>query len=298
MNAVKRGERAGDAVLEKAEKVRAGEARVSMQERLQIARGLVEAEEFAKATEEYLWLWDNMVKHEPSMVGVRGSFMASDMQRLAAEHEPAHEAFAKARDTVGDRLKGGDKSWEDLDDWIVLNEVVGEEEKTLAWFDRIKDDPESAQTFERSGFRLERLLEEHERWADLIKLYPDPVQRLRREHEQLEHMLDMDMGEGMEDRAEQMHDWATNHFRDQAGRLYGACLAADRADDAEEIAAEAVKLDDAAPMRAALVKGAVSLQQPRKIHRIWLAEAERGGEDVKRLRRDLEAALRRAEQRG
>jgi hypothetical protein len=176
--------------------------------------------------------------------------------------------------------------------------VVGDQERTLAWFDRIKDDPESAQTFERSSFRLERLLESHERWGDLIKLYPDPVQRLKREHAQRERMRAMAAPEGMKEQAEEMQRWHTDHFRDQAGKLYGACLAAERPEDAEKIAAEAVKLDDAGPMRAALVRGAIALGQPRQTHRIMLNEAEREGQDVTRLRQELETALKRAEQRG
>ena len=211
---------------------------------------------------------------------------------------PVRAAFAEVRDAAESRLKGGDKDWEDLDDWLVLNDVVGEPEKTLEWFDRIKNDPKSAATLERTGFRLERLLEEQERWADLMLLYKDPTERLRREHAHLERLRNMPMPEGMEGRAGEMRAWADSSFRGTAGKLYGACLAADRAEDADRLAAEAVKLDPSGAMRAALVEGAIAMKQPRVTQHRLLDEAEQAGEKVADLRRQLAEAIEQAKRKG
>ncbi len=280
---VKRGEKSTAAALKKLERAKAGEGRMGMQERLQLAQDLARAGEHEKATGEFVWLWHNMAEEDPAMAGVRGSFMAMSMQQLAAEFEPAKEKFAAIRDATEARLKAGEKTWNDLDDWIVLNEVVGQEEKTLEWFDRIKGDPGG--TFDRYWYRLEPLLERHNRWADRGKLIRDPMAKLKQMHAQMkmvERMMPKDAQAGDPDLPARM-------FRDEAGRLHASLLAAEREEDARKVADEAVALDDTGAMRAAFVEWALKAEQPRAYHAEMLqGVTDTGGRvSVEELRQQL-----------
>ena len=145
LEGVKRGEKAGDALMKRREAGGLG-----AHERLGLARDLLHGGKHAEALKEYEWLWFNILKLDPAMVGVRVSFMAGEMRRLAEAHEPARARFGGVRDEVEARLKGERKSWDDLGDWIVLNEVTGDEDRTLAWIDRIKVDPDSGPTLRDS----------------------------------------------------------------------------------------------------------------------------------------------------
>lgn len=94
--------------------------------RLDRARELMRNDSYDEATEEFVWLWENMLEHNQGMRGVRVSFMASNMSNLAKRSPKAKAAFERLRDKTEDRLEGGDvrKSWDDLRDWLVLNERV------------------------------------------------------------------------------------------------------------------------------------------------------------------------------
>src|SRR5688572_30220062 len=46
-----------------------------MQLRMRLASKLLDAKRADEATREYVWLWRNMLTHQPSMVGVKHSFL-------------------------------------------------------------------------------------------------------------------------------------------------------------------------------------------------------------------------------
>ncbi|TVQ78865.1 MAG: hypothetical protein EA380_05415 [Phycisphaeraceae bacterium] len=115
-----------------------------MQARLNLARALRDAGELEEATDHYAWLWDNMTRVSPAMRGVRGSFMVHDMQRLAEQHPPAAERFRTLRDETEARLQPPPNMDHDVyQDWIALNRIVGESDRTDAWLEEhINPNPE------------------------------------------------------------------------------------------------------------------------------------------------------------
>lgn len=275
LEGVMRGERAVDKLLRQAEGAADDKGTMGMQERLRFARTLARSGEHERALEEFVWLWDNMLKHESSMSGVRVSFMASDMERLAAEYAPAKERFTKMRDALADKIDSPTNGWEDLDDWVVLNEVVGESDKTLKWFDRVKGETDWAPGIQRVSFRLERLLQERGGWKEMALLIRDPLAKLRRDHAMLQRRL--------------------NRFRDNAAKTYASLLAADRDDDAQKVAAETIKLDDTPEVRMKLVEFALRANEPRQRHATWLSEASEAGATVQGLQQRLQQLLNGAE---
>jgi hypothetical protein len=69
------------------------------------------------ATAQFVWLWQNIVAEGPSLVGVRVSFMANQMQSLARRHPPAREQFLDLREELAPSVDGGAAMPTDLQDW-------------------------------------------------------------------------------------------------------------------------------------------------------------------------------------
>jgi hypothetical protein len=258
-------------------------------ERLNFARDLAQNGKNEEALKEYEWLWLNLLKQDPAMVGVRGSFMASDMTRLAEEYAPAKARFAELRDELEVKLKGKDKSWDDLGDWIVLNEIIDDQERTLAWIDRIKGDADAAATLNRFGFRLKPLLVEHGRFMDLGLIIRDPVREVSDSARMLK--LHMEMQPNLKDIPpefqKELREMPKKRFRDDVGLVYAAMLVSKREADAARVAAAGVKADDTGMMRSALVEWAIKAKVVGSDQQKLLDEAEEKGEDVKELRRQL-----------
>jgi thioredoxin 1 len=162
VDALERGETSLDAARKTAR-----ESPASVEARLGFSRALLQAEVFEEATTEHAWIWEHMTEHVPGFVGVKHSFFARQIAELVAKHPPAREAFARIRDaTAAGTL-----------DWFSLNTALGEDAKTLAWFDTVKDrvreDEELAKIVETV---IVPQLVAAERWADAGNAYARPLE--------------------------------------------------------------------------------------------------------------------------
>lgn len=176
--------KAGTTALEKTRKAAGprpvdGEGRVDVRARYRLAEELQRAGRYEESLHEYLWLWHNMLDHQPSMSGVRTSFMTSDMGELARAYEPARKAFGKERDKVAEALQTDEgRTWDNLLDWYELSEVIDDQQAILDWFDRIKQRENAAPTLDYFSLRLKRILLDHERYKDLAYIRWDPASDL------------------------------------------------------------------------------------------------------------------------
>src|SRR6185503_13152856 len=147
-----------------------------------------------------------------------GSFLAGNMGELARVHPAAKVRFAAFRDAKAKLIEGEKVEWQDLDDWVVLNDVVGEESRTLEWFDKVKSQPRWRPHLDRLSFRLERLLIEHKRWADIAGMYPDPVAKLEQEHQFYQMLPKVPPPQGVdEETRKMMEETPRKMFRDKIG---------------------------------------------------------------------------------
>lgn len=276
LEGVARGERAVDR-LRKAAGDRAGpDGQVDVQARFDLARelaGSVKPADLDLASEEFAWLWDHMLDHRASMAAVRTTFMANDMQRLAAKHPGAKARFVTLRDREDAKLKAGERTWERLTDWIALNEIVGDEDRTLAWVDRIKGDEEGLATLRRAANRVERLLIARERWADLAKLWVDPMAKIEamRRMEAMIGPPPLPPGAD-EDQRNLMKELFAERRRDEYALVYAVALAGGQNEQATKVAGALLKEDDTPAMRGALVSAALRAGQAREEQIPW-AEA-------------------------
>lgn len=269
------------------------DGKVDIQRRLEVARGLLDARDFVAALDEYVWLWDNMVEHDQAYTGVRMSFMASDMERLAARHEPAKARFTAMRDALAQTLKEK-RSFMTFMDWMTLNEVIGEKQANLAWFDRVKDDNSAKPWIDRVWFRIERLLEDEGRWADMGAFVNVP-QFLSQQKMMVAARQNMPARGNPEQQA-MFRDIDNDLTRDQFAKTHLSLLAANREEDARRVADELIKLLDDEKSRVTLVTMVVDTGLARDWHTALMDEADAKApgtlNERVELRRRLERALK------
>lgn len=260
-----------------------------MQAQLQIARELVFKGKADAATEDFVWLWQNIESVDASMTGVRVSFLANDMTSLAARHPKAKEAFTALRDEAEKNAAGRDATLRHRTDWIVLNRVVGDEQRTLAWFDEQKTKDSAPASFAPISYLLEPLLVSNNRLADLPAIYSDPIASMK-----LAASLPETYKKTLEARGEQPDQHALTsmqeQFRQRWARVYVGYLAAGTDDRAADLAREFIALEDETDAKFALLNAVAEFRQVRPIHLEWVQQMEESGANLSVLRSRLEAA--------
>lgn len=249
MKDVKDGKSKAAAARERAAK---GDGK-SAQQRMEDAQTLAEAGDYATASPILIDLWKHMAEDEPSLLGVRHSFFASQIEEACNEHKPTRDAFITIRDENEARLKTS-PDYDTLTDWIVLNKVVGQPEKTLEWFDRVKTTDLGKATATRLFYLIEPLIKERGDLRDISIITPQPLSKLRTSVTQARRM-EKALANNPENAGVAPYFWA--NARSEAGLLHAALVVDTRTDDAASLRAEAITLDDTADMRLALVEAAI-----------------------------------------
>jgi thiol-disulfide isomerase/thioredoxin len=193
-----------------------------------------------EALAELLWLWEHVLEHRPSMVGVRSSFMLGEIGDLITVHPPARVAFAAIRDREEEALRSPES---DASDFIDLCVALDEEDRVLRWLDG-----PGAEILGRDRVpgtivhRVAPILVERGRWDDLCRLYEGAVPRLRERHQQMTRTFATmpPNEEGYE--VEEMREASFDTIRSDAARMSRAFRMAGRADEADAIVAEVRRL--------------------------------------------------------
>jgi hypothetical protein len=90
------------------------------------------------ATEHYIELWNSRERLSLRQNSVALSTVLLGLQRFLRSYEPARDVFARSRDQIDPRLRVTSSSDSQLvEDWIYLNAVLSENDKTLEWFDSV-----------------------------------------------------------------------------------------------------------------------------------------------------------------
>jgi hypothetical protein len=235
-----------------------------MSQRLNAARELSKAGRNDEATTEFVWLWENIDRVDPGMDGVRVSFMADNIRELVEKHEAARLRFAAIRDRAASLADADLTTARQRYDWIVLNEVLSEPERTLAWFEAVKNDERYALVLDRCSFRLVKLLQESARFADIGRLYKDPVATLVKDHRARLPPPNITAEPGpdvpetirphMRKIMQMLLDSLPKQVIEDAAFMVKCLLAAGRLDEAAAVEREARHIDPSEEMRAALEK--------------------------------------------
>jgi thiol-disulfide isomerase/thioredoxin len=209
--------------------------------RFKYAQAAADKEKFAETVEQYIWLWKNIPKQAHDLDSIRLSYIADDMARLIGKFPPARKSFEALRDEA----KGNP------DDWTTLNNALGDDKKTLEWFDQIKNDNEKINKLSVPTQHLVvRLLVQKGRWADAAKLFPDPLAYVKKMDELSQAVLKANP--------------RVDLFPEEIAVMYGCLLAAGRAAEAKEVEQAALRVRDSEVMRRMLSAAATAAQQPHK----------------------------------
>jgi thiol-disulfide isomerase/thioredoxin len=231
MEGLQKGETTLALLKRKASQTAGKGGKAEVDARYDLARYYLDSANDKDATDEFVWLWRNCVTEAPELSGVRGSFMAAEMGSLARRSGLARARFAELRD----------KENKSLEDWITLNEVLGENRKTFAWFDKSKSDPAFVKNLSRGGRRsLEHLFIHAGRLQDYGLMLVDPVKDVKEKFALSEELK------------KQFKD--VDRFPNDGATIYGALLAAGRTSDAGQVADQCLKLHNTAAMRYRLIE--------------------------------------------
>jgi hypothetical protein len=257
-------------------------------DRLSAARGAMDSGLLDKAQKDFLGLWSETVVRDAERSAPERMVLTDALQTLAERHAPGREAIVAERERLDALLKTDAKTFEALDGWIHLNEALREESRTLAWYDRIKDDADSKATLTRMSGLLRGTLARADRWEDVVRVVADPMKTVAATYSILDRAatprhLD-------EQRRNQMREVHLRSFREEAAGMYAGLLMAGRDEEATSLAAGATKLDDTPTTRVMLVAKAVQKGQPRRAQGALLDEAERAGRNVGELRKKIAAS--------
>ena len=102
------------------------------------------------ALSEYLWCFDHGLEHGPGFTGVRLSFLLSKIVELSRSNPAAADELRKRRDAAAKRIEAGQADFETAMSFAALNSNLGEVDRTLAMYNRIKADaaqPELVKSF-------------------------------------------------------------------------------------------------------------------------------------------------------
>ncbi len=220
----------------------------SIWERISKARQLLSAKQNAEALEEYIWLWSNIGKASPMFADLRVSLLPGEMKTLSAVHPPARLTFSEMRDAAE---QSGNRQ-----DWILLNAILDDNARTLAWFDKAKTDPKQLVVIEKHTVLLEPILYSNSRWGDAANfLYSDPLAKINQYYQRAQDM------KKPRPHTEFAKDF--DPFPSMVLLLYGAYIGAGREAEAQKIESECLRLDDTQGMREALNNMAKGMRAAR-----------------------------------
>ncbi len=173
------------------------------------------------------------------MVGVRNSFLLMEIGRLMHDHPPARKKFTELRDALA---PGGDPALTTPDavgDWVSLSVTLGEEDRVVSWFDALEALPDNRELEFGLRIRLVPILTKRGRWAEMSRLFRDPVAILRFTHDRLREATKQELPPEMAEMRPKMLEDLEGSFRKDAALMATSLLAAKRINDARDVLQEA-----------------------------------------------------------
>jgi len=221
--------------------------------RFELARALFATGKLDEAASEFVWLWEHMAELKPEMAGVRLSFMAGDIETLVAKSESARSRFREIRARTAIEAEAeADPAGEARFDWIVLNEMLGEPDATLVWFDQIATTRTDKLGLENLAHRLIPLLLSRDRWADAGRLIDDGVETLVRQHD---HLISDEFPPDLDEVVKnQIKEMGRDSFRQTAAEIRQMLIAGNRMEEAAAVERNALSLDPSEEMKEWLAK--------------------------------------------
>ncbi len=210
------------------------------------ADALVSRGKLPEATEQYVWLWDNMLEKSPAHFGVRHSFFLGELQELVQAYPPARQPFVLRFAELHKAVQNGASDLPTLTDWFTLSKLLDDGESVFRY---------ALKTKNRKALRpLEQnilaLLTERKLWQPAGTLLVDPPALARdfvAQHKRLLATL------GSAEARRELQDYASERTRLRLVDLYHVCRAAGREAEAKKVRALSLQHDSSKEMKDALL---------------------------------------------
>lgn len=218
-------------------------------QRLSKVQQLGVEKKYGEALEELLWLWKNLDGKPGQLSLIRMSLVPSYMKRVIREYPKGQSRVEALRDAA--------KKSEKWTDWLTLNVVLRENEKSLEWFDSIKKDDSKKALIEENARVLIPVLFTEQRWTDMTDYYyPDPIATIRKYHKKAEA--------AKKGSADTQVSKNFDPFPNMVMMLYAAYVGAGKTEEVEKIKAECLSLNDTPRMRKVLKAMGESMETARE----------------------------------
>lgn len=249
---------------------------------------LIEAGQFHDATGPMTWLWEKAAQRDPTFETVRTIMLPERMNFLARARDGSRHRVSELRWRLGQRLAWMD--WQELFDWMVLNEALDESPWSFQYFVGYTIDDQEATMLPINHRVAYLLLTSQDRWTGLPESQgPEAIKWIQRQQRLLQST--------QKPRTVSDHDWADVQalrqrlLTHQACRLYAAWLKEGQDQLAMKAAQILIKAVDDGPTRQKLVAAALAAGEPRAHQINWLDEAAQAGVPHPGLRSLLENQL-------
>jgi len=230
-------------------------------------------------------LWSDSNARDP----MRQVGLASELRGqlgAAVKGTPRAEAAIEAiRDSI--EKQTGERSIEmigQLNDWLVFNGVLGDDARSLAWFDRSKAESSGRVNIEDAFGEVAPVLLRSGRGAEIAEVFPDASERVQKRYDAIATSV---KSPGAPDPKQAERVWMG--FETLGAQVFAGFVAAKNIKDANVVAEQMLQLRDTPTMRVALVRESVNAGVVGPGAKLWLDEAAKSGQDVSELRTRLAA---------
>jgi tetratricopeptide (TPR) repeat protein len=207
---------------------------------------------YSDALEHYMWLWRNMAELEPKLSGVRVSFLVNELRSLVDAYPSATQALVELRDAAEASAVAAPDSVDLRIDVIVLNGLIGDDERTIAWFDSVRNDSGSSRLIDGCAWYLAKALKRRGRWSDVGRISQNPLAQLALHYTSVPGAIPPETRSGAAGAVTVLDAVAVKKFRQAAADILRSLQAAGKLKDADAVYREALRLDPSDEMRLAL----------------------------------------------
>ncbi|MCC7205118.1 MAG: thioredoxin family protein [Phycisphaeraceae bacterium] len=249
-----------------------GPGPIDISARISYAQALLDHRQIDQGVSELIWLWRNV---EPG-TDLRMTPLPMLTQMVVESHPQNVGAFTKLRDELTAQTEAPTADPATLNRWALLTAVLGNDDLILAWHKKHAADASPEQLKEMLPW-VELAMAFANRWAELGRLYPDPLAVVAERQAELKNDLDEQLKSAAPGQVEEIRRDVLQKFYQRLAFLYAGLLAADRDDAANTLADRTAKMDEPVIARVLCVQAALRAGHARPEHRQWLEEAGKSG---------------------
>lgn len=237
-----------DSVARAKEKLTAGGTNDPML-RMQYAQSLAQKGKNPEALAEYLWCFDHGAEASPAFVGVRLSFLLSDIKDLGNHYPAAEKALEDRRDERQAKILAGATDRKAAYELVRLNDVLDQKEKTLAVFDQLPTGSPARPVI--ANLIVDQLLTA-KRYADILS-GQDTQAIFAHEVETIQYMIDALKSNSEADMYTKSY---TKSAVDLGAHYFEALAGLKRNAEGKKLAQQILKFDPSADTHATLAEAA------------------------------------------